>query len=296
METKKYTQRGTFSIIVLTPFLIMSLVLILITGFKDLMIFSLLLFIALTFLICLLIFYKLTIYIDNNSISFKLGIGLISRKYLLSEILSCRPVKNNPVYGIGIRLIPQGWLYNVSGLDAVELTFKNKKSKVRIGTDKPDEISQHINKLITSDYSGTTIPLHSKKGYLLVGLITCVITAFPIFLITYGNREPEIIATTSGIKIEGMYGQIVNYSDIKQLDTILVLPRIRARTNGYEFGKILKGNFRFQNQEKARLFVNAGNPPYIRIRENSLNIYINFKEPEKTRELFQMLKNNWKTK
>jgi hypothetical protein len=256
------------------------------------MLFSLLAFVAITFLTCLLIFYKLTIYIDDNCISFKLGIGLISKKYLLSEIQSCSPVKNNPIYGIGIRLIPQGWLYNVSGLDAIELTFKNKKSKVRIGTDKPNEIAQHINKLIISDYPETAIPSNSKKRYLLVGLITVVILAFPIFLIIYGNREPEVITTTSNIIIEGMYGQQINYSDIKQLDTIPILPRIKARTNGYAFGKILKGNFRFQNQEKAKLFVNAGKPPYILIRTNSLNIYINFKDPEKTRDLFQALINN----
>jgi len=292
METIKYTQRGTFSIIILTPLFIASLIIILITGFKDLMFFSLLSFVAMTLLICLLIFYKLTISIDVNSISFKLGIGLISKKYLLSEIQSCSPVKNNPVYGIGIRMIPQGWLYNVSGLDAIELTFKNKKSKVRIGTDKADQISQHINNLINSDCSETAIPSNSKKRYLLAGLIIVVILAFPVILILYGNNEPEVITTTQDILIKGMYGLQINCSDINQIDTIPILPVIKAKTNGYALGKILKGNFRFQNQEKAILFVYAGKPPYIRIITNSQNIFINFKDPEKTGDLFQALIND----
>jgi hypothetical protein len=287
MEIHKFTQTGTFSIIVLTPFLIESLAIVLITGFKDLVISGVLGLVALTFLICLLIFYKTTIYIDNTSISFKLGIGLISKKYLLSDIISCKPVKNSPWYGIGIRMISGGWLYNVSGLYSVELTFKNKKSKVRIGTDKPNEIAQIINSLINSGYSESTDLSNNKKGYLLAGLVIFIILVFQTFLITYGNREPEVTATSSIITIRGMYGLTINYSDIKQLDTLSELPEIEMRTNGYVFGKILKGNFRLQNQEKAKLFVNAGNPPYILIRTNSLTIYLNYKDPKRTKNLFQ---------
>ncbi len=72
-------------------------------------------FLALTFFICLLIFYKLTITIDATYLLFSFGIGLFSKKYLITDIQSCNPVKNSPFYGIGIRLIPGGWLYNVSG-------------------------------------------------------------------------------------------------------------------------------------------------------------------------------------
>ena len=129
METKKFTQIGTISLIVMTPFLIFSLIMIIASGFKDLIIVSIFGFIALTLVACLLIFYKLTIYINDTSISFKLGIGLITRKYLLADILSCKTVRNDPFFGIGIRMIPGGWLYNVSGLSAVELIFKTRKQK-----------------------------------------------------------------------------------------------------------------------------------------------------------------------
>jgi hypothetical protein len=73
-----------------------------------------------------------------------MGIGLVSKRYSLKEIESARPVKNNLMYGIGIRFIPEGWLYNVSGTKAVELKFKNKSRVVRIGTNKPEEVARRI--------------------------------------------------------------------------------------------------------------------------------------------------------
>jgi hypothetical protein len=148
METKTYTQSGKFSIIVFVPMLILSLVLLFIFGFEDLELGGILVFLAITFLFSILTFYKLTISIDINSLSFKLGVGLVSKKLKVTDIKSCRPVKNSWLYGIGIKLIPGGWLYNVSGLEAIELSFKNRNSKIRIGTNQPEEIANLINKLV----------------------------------------------------------------------------------------------------------------------------------------------------
>jgi hypothetical protein len=44
---------------------------------------------------------------------------------------------------LGIRKIPGGWLYNISGADAVELTLKGGK-RCRIGTDVPEELERAI--------------------------------------------------------------------------------------------------------------------------------------------------------
>jgi hypothetical protein len=52
-------------------------------------------------------------------------------------------VKNPWYYGWGIHLIPGGWLYNVSGWEAVELQMKNG-NKYRIGTDDPQGLMDAI--------------------------------------------------------------------------------------------------------------------------------------------------------
>jgi hypothetical protein len=148
MTSKMYTQFGKFSVAVMLPILIFLVIMLILTGFNDVIPALIMIFVIVTILVCLLIFYKLTIEIDNTHVAFKLGTGLVRKKYALKDIEGCRPVKNSALYGIGIRIIPDGWLYNVSGRFAVELTFKNKKSKIRIGSDKPEEVAETINKLV----------------------------------------------------------------------------------------------------------------------------------------------------
>lgn len=55
-------------------------------------------------------------------------------------------MRNKWWYGWGIRLTPHGWLYNVSGLDAVELHLTGGR-KVRLGTAEPAQLSRAINEV-----------------------------------------------------------------------------------------------------------------------------------------------------
>lgn len=286
METKKYPQVGTFSIISIGSALILCIVIMIITGLNDLVPVAIMSSVVMILLICLLIFYKLTITIDDTYIRFSLGTGLIAKKYLISDIKSCKPVSNNLIYGIGIRMIPGGWLYNVSGLKAIEIKFKNSKSVIRIGTDNPDEIAGVISEMIKTDQTGSGMDYKDKTGFRLAWMIIAMTLLIPVILMLIGNRDPGITLSQSGLKISGMYGLTINYSDIKQLDTLAALPRIQMRTNGYAFGKSLKGNFRLQNNENAKLFITTRVPPYILIRTDDLNVYLNFKESKKTVDLF----------
>ena len=289
MEQKNYTQIGTFSIISIGAGLIFCIVIIIITGLNDLAPVGIMGSVGMILLICLLIFYKLTITIDDTYFRFSLGTGLIAKKYLIADIKSCKAVSNNLIHGIGIRKIPGGWLYNVTGLKAIEIKFKNSKSVIRIGTNQPDEIAEIISKMIKADQSGSGMDYKDKTGFSLAWIIIAITLLIPVILIFTGNREPGITLSKSGFKINGIYGLTINYSDIKQLDTLSALPRIQMRTNGYEFGKSLKGNFRLQNKENAKLFITKKVPPYILIRTNDLNVYLNFKESEKTVVLFKTL-------
>jgi len=49
-------------------------------------------------------------------------------------------VRNKWWYGLGIRLTPHGWLYNVSGLDAIEIVRRSGKT-FRVGTDEPKALA-----------------------------------------------------------------------------------------------------------------------------------------------------------
>lgn len=99
---------------------------------------------VLTILVILLaLFYSLTVTIDRQELKCFFGPGLIRRRFGLAEIVGAVPVRNRWYYGWGIRLTPSGWMFNVSGLDAVELELVSG-TRFRIGTDQPHELVRAI--------------------------------------------------------------------------------------------------------------------------------------------------------
>jgi hypothetical protein len=86
-----------------------------------------------------LLFHSLTVEVARGYLSIRFGVGLIRKRWPLKEIDSVETVRNRWWYGWGIRLTPHGWLFNVSGSDAVQLRFDNGKL-ARIGTDEPEKL------------------------------------------------------------------------------------------------------------------------------------------------------------
>lgn len=85
---------------------------------------------------CLLLFPTLTAVVHGDRLQCFFGLGLVRREIPVAEIQAVSVVRNPWTYGWGLRLIPGGWLWNVSGFDAVELRLHNGK-RFRIGTDEP---------------------------------------------------------------------------------------------------------------------------------------------------------------
>ena len=99
--------------------------------------------------VVLSLFASLTVEIDAEHLRIRFGIGLIRKRFPLDQIDTCRPVKNPWIYGWGIRLTPHGWLYNVSGQEAVELKMKSGKT-CRIGTDEPEVLTAALQEALDS--------------------------------------------------------------------------------------------------------------------------------------------------
>jgi hypothetical protein len=99
---------------------------------------------AILLLITLFLFASLTVEIIHDNVVCRFGPGLIRKEIKLSDITDVRPVINSWLAGWGIRWIPGRYmLWNVSGLQAVELTLTNGR-KFRIGTDEPDSLARAI--------------------------------------------------------------------------------------------------------------------------------------------------------
>jgi len=81
------------------------------------------------------VFGSLTTEVDQAQFSFWFGPGAFRRSIALAEVHTCTVVQNPWWYGWGIHLTPRGWLYNVAGRDAIELTLRDGRT-LRVGSDE----------------------------------------------------------------------------------------------------------------------------------------------------------------
>jgi len=94
-------------------------------------------------LIVAALFWGLTVEVNKDVVRLYFGFGIIHRSILREHIAMVTQVRNRWWWGFGIRWTPHGWMWNISGLDAVELTYHNGK-KFRIGTDEPEALLEAL--------------------------------------------------------------------------------------------------------------------------------------------------------
>ena len=93
------------------------------------------------------LFYRLRVVVDTVGIHLIYGIGLIKFTIKPDRVKSVRIVRNSWYYGLGIRMIPKGRLYNIHGLDAVEIIYEDGREKmVRIGSDEVHVLKAYLEK------------------------------------------------------------------------------------------------------------------------------------------------------
>jgi len=99
-------------------------------------------------LACLVLFYKLTITIEDGTLCACFGPGIIRKRVRLAEFVECEPIRIRWWYGWGIHLTPRGWLYNVSGFDAVAITLRDG-GKFALGTNDPSGLTTALRAAIS---------------------------------------------------------------------------------------------------------------------------------------------------
>ena len=131
MNTYQHTQRGKF---ILVAMLIATLGVV-----AGGLAFRPVLIAAPIFAVCGWLFHSLTIEMTGSELHWRFGPGLIRKQVALDMIVSAEPVRTNVIEGWGIHLSRFGWLYNVSGFDAVAIKMKNGQH-FALGTDEPEQL------------------------------------------------------------------------------------------------------------------------------------------------------------
>lgn len=109
-------------------------------------------FTALTLAVIALVFWLfsgLNVIVDHREVIASFGPGLIKRKIPINSISDVKVVRNSWIMGWGIRVIPNGYMFNVWGFDAVELQLRNG-SVFRIGSDEPLKLENAIKEGISA--------------------------------------------------------------------------------------------------------------------------------------------------
>ncbi len=139
-STYRHTQVGVVTVISILAALAVITWIGFRGGWSPLLFFAL----ATTFGVGIL-FSSLTVEIGEDAVDCRFGPGLIRKRIAVQDIRGVEAVRNPWYYGWGIHYTPRGWLYNVSGLDAVELTLASGKV-FRVGTDEPAALTAALRK------------------------------------------------------------------------------------------------------------------------------------------------------
>lgn len=123
-----------------------------------------------------------------------------------------------------------------------------------------------------------------------ISIFIVLIVLILVLIYLYQGKSNGIILYEEYLDITGMYGLLVNYRNIFQIDLISEMPEIGIRTNGYYFRSVCKGYFIVKDFGDAYLNLNLKYPPYIRIiLKNDTCIFINLNVEKDTTELFENL-------
>jgi len=133
-----HTQVGRLLIALVAPMLVLMVVGFYLSGALAAAVVALLVLGSV-----LVMFGSLTVEVSEAEIRLRFGPGPIRKRFAVADIISASAVRTHWYNGWGIRWIPRGWLYNVSGFDAVEMITADNK-RYLIGTDEPRELLSAI--------------------------------------------------------------------------------------------------------------------------------------------------------
>lgn len=111
--------------------------------------------------------------------------------------------------------------------------------------------------------------------------------------IIYGSMDNKVTINEKYIEIRGTYGVKLDMAEIKEISLVNTIPDVKRKTNGFNFGNILKGNFELNEIGIVKLYIYRGAAPYIYIKYGNTYVILNFKDSSKTQDLYSEMKKQW---
>ncbi len=107
-------------------------------------------------------------------------------------------------------------------------------------------------------------------------------------------RPPKVAVAREGFEVETLfYGASFAAADVTAVSLETRLPRVLLKTNGFGGAGTLRGHFRVEGLGDGRLYVEEGIAPYVLVRLREGFVIVNFREPERTRALYDEMARAW---
>jgi len=255
--------------------------------------------------LALVLMGTLTVEVGRESVRVAFGVGLVRKTIPLADIAAFQPVRNPWIAGWGIRLIRGGQLWNVSGLDAVELALRDGRF-FRIGTDEPEALARALATATGRAASDTRAgvaaglpPAPKTRPWVrwVVAAVVLAVAALAILPVVVQMRPPVVTVRAHGFEVKSpFYGQGYRAEDVTSIELLDRLPVVEARTNGFSGSGLLRGWFRVRGLGEGKLFLDVGNAPWILVRLREGFVILGLDAPERTRALYEEMARAWPDK
>ena len=127
----------------------------------------------------------------------------------------------------------------------------------------------------------------------LAGIVLVGVVVFLIFLNISTTKEAAVIINSQTFEIKGMYGNSFSFKDVTSIELKDTIPTVGMKTNGAGLGETKKGYFEVDGIGECLLFIHINKGPYLYIKAGNRQIIINYKDEEKTKQIYQTMMASW---
>lgn len=138
------------------------------------------------------------------------------------------------------------------------------------------------------DYNKQNSKDRKIKYTVAIGIILLTLIITSGFLIV-GIIEPKVDISSDKIMISGLYKRTIKVSNIKEITLEDTIPRVLRKTNGFDFGYTLRGNFELEGEGISSIYIQENQSPYIVIKTDKRLVILNYKDPARTQSLYNDL-------
>lgn len=133
------------------------------------------------------------------------------------------------------------------------------------------------------------IPKKRKLSYIISISLTLFLLLFVGGIGYLGYQDFHLRIKEESFEISGVYGDEWGFDEIEEIELMEEMPEVTARTNGFGMSGVSKGYFRVKDYGKSLLFIEHGKAPYLYIKLNDKQVFINSSDSQETENWYKQL-------